>query len=109
MLSAWFLEELASLGLMIVAQWLTHRQNGNLLFYTILGLTIEIKTPARHSKYNVTQIGMSLKMQSHKKWNVTQNRMSLKIEFYSKWNVNQSGMWLKMECHSKWNVAQSGM
>ena len=92
MLSAWFLEELASLGLMIVAQWLTHRQNGNLLFYTILGLTIEIKTPARHSKYNVTQIGMSLK-----------------IEFYSKWNVNQSGMWLKMECHSKWNVAQSGM
>ena len=44
-----------------------------------------------HSKYNVTQI----------KWNVTQNGMSIKI------NANQNSMSPKLECHSKWNVTQN--
>ena len=56
-----------------------------------------------HSKLNVTQNGMSLKMENHSKWNVTQNDMSLN------WNVTQNGISLKMECHSKWYFPQNGM
>ena len=62
-----------------------------------------------HSQWNVTQNGMSLKIECLKmechsngmslemefplKWNVTKNGMSLK------WNVTQNEMLLKMECH----------
>ena len=56
-----------------------------------------------NSKWDVTQNGMSLKMECHSKV------LSLKMEFHSKWNVTKNGMSLKMECHSKWNVAQIGM
>ena len=38
-------------------------------------LIIEIETPASHSKWSVTQNGMSLKIECHSKWNVTQNGM----------------------------------
>ena len=41
---------------------------------------------------NVTQNGMSLKIECNLEWNVT-----------FKWNVN------KMKCHLKWNVTQNGM
>ena len=57
-----------------------------------------------HSKWNVTQIGMSLKLESNSKlechsiWNITQS-----------WNLTQAGMSLKMECNSNWNVTQIGM
>ena len=30
---------------------------------------------------------------------VTQNGMSLKMECHSKWNATQNGMPIKMECH----------
>ena len=64
-IKAAFLDALASLGLMIVTQSLTDRPNGNLLFYTTSGLTIEIEIPASHSKWNATQNGMSLKTECH--------------------------------------------
>ena len=48
-----------------------------------------------HSQYNVTQNGMSKKLECHP------NGMSFKIECHSKWNVTQNIMSLKMECHSK--------
>ena len=51
---------------------------------------------------DVTQNGMSLKMEYHSKWNVTYTEMSLKMEC-------QNGMLLKIESLSKWNVTQSGM
>ena len=54
-----------------------------------------------HSKCNVTQSRMSLKMECHSKWNVNQ------IEGHIKWNVIQNGMLLKMEYHSKWNITQN--
>ena len=54
---------------------------------------------------NVTQSGMSHKMECHLKLNVTQNGMSLKIEYHSKyhskWNVS------KNKCRSKLNVTQN--
>ena len=40
-------------------------------------------------------------MGGHLKWNVTQNGMSLKIEYHSKWNVTKKDISLIMECHSK--------
>ena len=47
-----------------------------------------------HSIWNVTEIGMSLKLECHSIWNVTQIEMSLKLECHS------IGMPLKFECHS---------
>ena len=38
-------------------------------------------------------------MDRHSKWNVTQNEISLKIERNSKWTVLQNGMSLKIKCH----------
>ena len=35
----------------------------------------------------------------HSKWNVTQNEMSLKMECHSKLNISQNGVSLKMESH----------
>ena len=59
-------------------------------------------------KFNVTQNGMSLKMEFHLKQNVTQNVMSLKIKFHSMdLIVNENGISLKKECHSKCNVTQN--
>ena len=60
---------------------------------------------------------MTLKIEFHLKINVTQNGMSFKIECHSKqngknWNVTQIGMFLKLqwhwnlECHSYWNVTE---
>ena len=51
--------------------------------------------------YLVTQDGMSLKMQWHSKFNVTQEGMSqkLKIDCHSKWNATQKAKSHKMECH----------
>ena len=52
-------------------------------------------------------------MECHSKWNVTQNGMLLKIKFHSKmedhskWTFTQNGSSLKMEVHSKWNVTQN--
>ena len=103
-----FLDALASLVLLI-AHWLTHSPIGNWWSSTTLVLTIEIETPASHSKLNVTQNEMSLKMECHSKRNVTQNGMSLYMEFHSIWNVTQNGTSLKMECQWKWNVIQNGM
>ena len=31
-------------------------------------------------------------------WNVTQNGMTLKMECHSKWNVTKNGISLKIEC-----------
>ena len=78
-----------------------------------------------HSKLNVTQNmislkvkitrnWMSLKMECHTKWKVTQKEMSLKMECHKtechpKKNVPQLGMSLKMECHSTWRVTQNLM
>ena len=45
-------------------------------------------------------------MKCHSKWNVTQNGLSLKMEYHSKLNVIQNVISLKMECPSKWNVTQ---
>ena len=47
-------------------------------------------------------------MEFNSKWNVTQNGISLKIEF----NLNEMSHKmesLKMECHSKLNVTPNGM
>jgi hypothetical protein len=86
-----FLDALASLVLLI-AHWLTHSPIGNWWSYTTLVLIIEIETPASHSKLNVTQIGMSLKMECHSKRIVTQNGMPFKMECHSKLNVPQNVM-----------------
>ena len=51
--------------------WLTDIEIGNWQSYTTSVLIIEIETPASHSKWNITQNGMSLKMKCHSKWNVT--------------------------------------
>ena len=61
----------------------------------------------RHQQ--VTQNGMSLKMEFHSKWNVSQNWMSLRMECQSKWNVTKNKISFKMEYHSKWNITQNGM
>ena len=58
-----------------------------------------------HSKWKVTQNGMSLNMECHKN-NVIENGISLKMEchsnvIHSKWNATQNGMSLKIECLSK--------
>ena len=45
---------------------------------------------------------MSLKMECHSKLNVTENGMSLKMECH----LNQNGMSLRIEYHLKWNVTQ---
>ena len=87
-----FLDALASLGLMIDPDKLINR--------------LEIDSPVLPQ---VTQNGMSLKMECHSEWNVTQNEMSLKMECHSKWIGTQNGMSIKMECHLKWNVIQNGM
>ena len=57
-------------------------------------------------KWNVTQNGLSLKMECHSKWIVIQTGKSLKMKCHSKWNVPQTGISLKMECNSKLNVIQ---
>ena len=57
-----------------------------------------------HSKCNVTQNDISLKMECHSNLNVTKNRMSLKMECHLKRNIIQKAFSLKMECHSKWNM-----
>ena len=92
-----FLDALASLVLMIDTNRNIDSEIGDWRFYTTSG----------HSKWNVTQNGMSLKMECHSKWNVTQNGVSLKTECHSKLNVTQNGMLLKMEYHFKWNVTQN--
>ena len=51
-------------------------------------------------KLDVTQIGMSLKLDYHSNWSITQSGMSLKLEFYSNWNFSQIGTSLKLERHS---------
>ena len=79
-----------------------------------------------HSKWNLSQHGMSLKLECHSNWNViqiwcqsnwnvtqikchsninvTQFGKSLKLECHSNWNVTQIKMLLKLECHPNWNV-----
>ena len=63
-----------------------------------------------HSKYNVTQTRISLKMEyrlkikCHIKWNVTQNEMSLKTKSHSKFKITEmeihsNRMPLKIESH----------
>ena len=42
-----------------------------------------------HLKWNVTQIGMSLKLKNHLNWNVTQTGMSIKLEYYLNLNITQ--------------------
>ena len=42
-------------------------------------------------------------MKSHSKWNVTQNRMSLKIECHLKLNITQNWNITQNEMQSKWN------
>ena len=59
-------------------------------------------------KWNVTENGMSLKMEYHSKLNVTQKGSN------SKWNVNNNGMSLKKnvnktECQSKRNLTPNVM
>ena len=76
----------------------THQHNCPL----VLEIHSELRE-ASHSKWNVTQNGVSLKMECNSKLNVTQYGMSLKMECHLKWNA------LKMECHSKLNVTQNGM
>ena len=45
-------------------------------------------------------------MECHLKWNITQNGMSLKMECHfemdchSEWNITQDELSLKMDCHS---------
>ena len=53
-----------------------------------------------HSKFNVTQNGMSLKTEFYL------NGMSLKMEYHSKCNGTQSGMSLKMECSAASHVLE---
>ena len=48
----------------------------------------------RHSNKNATQIEMSLQL------NVTQFGISLKLECHLNWIVTQIGMSLNLECHS---------
>ena len=58
------------------------------------------KLSVSHNKRNFTHIGMS------QKWNVTKNGMQLKLEYHSKWNVTQNRMSPKMECHPNGNFPQ---
>ena len=57
-----------------------------------------------HSKWNVTKMGILLKIKCHLNLNVVQNGMSIKNELLrkteclSKWNVTQNEMFLKMKC-----------
>ena len=48
-----------------------------------------------HSRRNVTQNGMLLKM-----------KPQLKMECHLKWNVTKNGMSQTMDCHSKYNVTK---
>ena len=52
-------------------------------------------------------------MECHSKWNVTQIEISLGISVELKCvtnlNYNKIGMSLKLECHSNWNVTQIGL
>ena len=50
-------------------------------------------------------------MKCHFKIDVTQNGISLKIECHSKWIVTEKGLWnvLKTYCHSKYDVTHNGM
>ena len=80
------------------------------LFLCPLGL--EYRT-AKQSQYNypnlnlnVTQIGMSLKLECLLNWNVPEIGRSLKWECHSNWNINKFVITLKLECHSNWNVTQ---
>ena len=41
---------------------------------------------------NVTEIGISLKLECYSNWNVSQIKMSLKLEYRSNLNVNQIKM-----------------
>ena len=62
---------------------------------------LSLKTEC-HSKGNDTENGLSIKknvIQNLKSLNVTQNGMSFKME---------KGISLEMKCHSKWNVTQKG-
>ena len=43
-------------------------------------------------------------MECHSKWNVTQNGVSIKMEYHSKWKVTHDGILLKMGCHLERNV-----
>ena len=59
-----------------------------------------------HWKLNFTKKIISPKIEfhlkkCHSKLNVNQSGMSLKIECHSKLNVTQNGMSFKVECHSK--------
>ena len=90
-----FLDALASLVLMIDPD----REIGNWQSYITSVLILEIETPASHRNWNVTQNGMSLKMEGHSKWKVTQYRMSLKMECHLKFNATKNWISLKMECH----------
>ena len=47
-------------------------------------------------KINVTE-----NRECHTKWNVTQKGMSLKMKCQSQWNIIKNGLPLQMECHSK--------
>ena len=89
-----FLDALASLVMMInndwQTEWLGHWKL-RVLFYL-------------RSHANVTQNGMSLKMEFHSKWKSTQNIMSLKMEYHLECNLTQKGQSLKIECHSKRNL-----
>ena len=67
-----FLYAVLSLSLMIVTDWLTKLPIGN---WQSLRFLRSFRSP--HSKWNVTQNGMSLKMECHSKWIVPQNGMSL--------------------------------
>ena len=66
-----------------ISQFLTVQQN--------FGMSLKRECNKKFKvKKNVTQNGMSLKMECHSNCNVSQNRMSLKMQFYSKCNVTQN-------------------
>ena len=92
-----FLDALTSLVLLVIHS-VTDTEIRNLQSYTTSVLIIEIETQANHSKLNVTQNGISLKIKCQSKWNDTQNLISLKMQCHSK------KMSRRMEYHSKWNV-----
>ena len=48
-----------------------------------------------HLKWNVTQNGISLKMESQ------QNEMSIKMECHLKSNVTENGTMIKIQCNLK--------
>ena len=70
-----------------------------------LKIECNLKGNVTQNKWNVTQNGMSLKMQCPSKWNIIQNEISLKMYSNSngmsqKKNVTQNGISIKMECHA---------